>query len=145
MNRTHKIQINGLPCNRVCSSTGSQQESVLSSSLFIHYPNTCHSSYEKRIILKFADHSIIVLLAMVHSSATLLNGVMTSIFNYKSETKDVTSIKDQTRESDQSYKYLGAVVNLKLNFEPSCVFIYFQTDKTATISILLSFYLVSWF
>lgn len=82
---------------------------------------------------------------MVHSSATLLNVVMTSIFNYKSETKDVTSIKDQTRESDQSYKYLGAVVNLKLNFEPSCVFIYFQTDKTATISILLSFYLVSWF
>lgn len=58
---------------------------------------------------------------MVHSSATLLNGVMTSIFNYKSETKDVTSIKDQTRESDQSYKYLGAVINLKLNFEPSCV------------------------
>lgn len=31
---------------------------------------------------------------MVHSSATLLNGVMTSIFNYKSETKDVTSIKE---------------------------------------------------
>lgn len=106
---------------------------MLLSLLFIHYPNTYHSSYENRIILKFADHFIIVLLAMVHSSATLLNGVMTSIFNYKSETKDVTSIKDQTRESDQSYKYLEAVINLKLNFEPSCV------------SILLSFYLVPWF
>lgn len=78
-----------------------------------------------------------------------------------------TSIKNQTVESVQSYKYLGTIIDSKLSFDENCAavckkghqrlfclrkFNYFHIDKQmmnlfyhAFLESVLSFALVSWF
>jgi hypothetical protein len=84
--RTQRVRINGALSDPVCSSTGSPQGCVLSPLLFILYTNMCRSQYENRLILKYADDSVVVSLLRGGESShgpvivTFLDGVMTLIF-----------------------------------------------------------------
>ena len=147
----------------------------------------CQSTFKNQTILKYADDSVIVSLLQGNESS---HGPIIDDFvkwceeSYLqlniSKTKDmiidfrrhacepeVTTIKGQTVEQVQSYKYLGSIIDAQLNFEANCEAVckkghqrlfclrklsYFHIGKTmmtlfyrAFIEAVLSFSLVSWF
>lgn len=186
-NRTQRVRVNGILSDRVCSSTGSPQGCVLSPLLFILYTNMCQSRCENRSIIKYADDSVIVsqlqenesshgsviddFVKWCEESYLQLNISKTKDmiidFRRHAHTHQVTTIKGQAVECVQSYKYLGTIIDSKLNFEENCEAVckkghqrlfclrklsYFHIDKTmmilfyrAFIESILSFCLVSWF
>jgi hypothetical protein len=88
-------------------------------------------------------------------------------FRKHASPNDVTTIKTQPVQYVDSYKYLGTIIDFKLNFEENCIAVckkghqrlhclrklfFFQVDKTimtlfyrAFIESIVSFSLVSWF
>ena len=54
------MKVNGILSDSLCSSTGSPQGCVPSPLLYILYTNMSQSRHKNRIILKFADDTIIV-------------------------------------------------------------------------------------
>lgn len=129
-NRTQRVRVNGVLSDQICSSTGSPQGCVLSPLLFILYTNMCRSNREDRFILKYADDSVIVSLLQGNETG---HGPVTQDFvdwcdrsflqlNIP-KTKDMhidlrrtpratelTSIKGQTVECVDNYKYLGTII-----------------------------------
>ena len=108
---------------------------VLSPLLFILYTNICCSSREDRFILKYADSSVIVnetghgpvaqdfvdwcdrsfLQMNIWKTKDMLIG-----FRKLSRANELTIIKGQTVECAKNYKYLGIIIDNKLNFEANC-------------------------
>ncbi len=186
-NRTQRVRVNGTLSDQVCSSTGSPQGCVLSPLLFILYTNMCQSKWENRTILKYADDTFIA--SELQGNKTSHGPIIDDFIKWceesylqlnLSKTKDmiidfrkqahpheVTSIISQKIESVQSYKYLGTIIDSKLNFEVNCEAVckkghkrlfclrklaHFHIDRTmmilfyrAFIESLLTFSLVSWF
>ena len=185
--RTQRVRVNGVLSSQLCSSTGSPQGCVLSPLLFILYTNMCQSKYANRTIIKYADDSVIVSLLQKNEtghgpiiedfvkwceeSHLQLNILKTKDmivdFRKHASPNDVTTIKTQPVQYVDSYKYLGTIIDFKLNFEENCIAVckkghqrlhclrklfFFQVDKTimtlfyrAFIESIVSFSLVSWF
>ena len=59
-NRSQCVRVNRVFSNVLSSSTGSPQGCCWSPLLFILYTNECRSSFSNRLILKFADDTVIV-------------------------------------------------------------------------------------
>lgn len=186
--RTQRVRVNGSLSEKVCSSTGSPQGCVLSPLLFILYTNMCQSRWENRTIIKYADDSVIVSLLQdsetghgpvindfvewCEASHLQLNVVKTNdmLIDFRKktiQTQEITSIKGQTVECVESYKYLGMVIDSKLTFGTNCEQVckkghqrlfclrklnQFHIDKSimilfyhAFIESILSFALAAWF
>ena len=141
--------------------------------------NMCQSRWENRTILKYADASAIFsqlqdnqtshrVVKWWEESHLQLNVSKTKdlkIDRKHAHTQEV--IKHQTVECVQTYKYLGTIIDSKLNFEANCEAVcrnwhqrlfclrklcYFHTDKTmmtlfypAFIESIWPFSIVSWF
>ncbi|CAI5684235.1 unnamed protein product [Oreochromis niloticus] len=147
----------------------------------------CQSRYENRFIIKYADDSVIV--SLLKEGETSYGPVTDDFVTWCEEsylqlniskTKDmvidfskqqnghgVTFIKGQKIEQMQSYKYLGTIINEKLNLDENCKSVckkghrhlfclrklaHFQIDQKfvtlfyrSVIESVLSFCLVAWF
>jgi len=97
----------------------------------------CHSHLEKRVVLKYADDTVIVSLLKnnENSHGRIINDLVEwcegshlhlNVLNAKDMIIDfrknvcmdkVTYIKGETEECVQSYKYLGTIIDSKLSFE----------------------------
>ncbi len=143
-NRTQRVRVNGTLSDQVCSSTSSPQGCVLSPLLFILYTNMCCSSREDRTILKYADDSVIV--SLLQGNETSHGPVIQDFvewceksflqmnisktknmlidFRKLPQAQEVTTIKGQTVECVQTYKYLGMIIDSKLTFEANCEAVY---------------------
>lgn len=139
-NRTQRVKVNGVLSTQMSSSTGSPQGCVLSPLLFILYTNMCQSMYENRFIIKYADDSVILSLLKENETShgpiiehfvkwcdesyLQLNILKTKdmLIDFRKSThpSDPTLIKGQKIEYVQSYKYLGTIIDEKLNFEENC-------------------------
>ena len=127
--------MNGVYSEKLLSSTGSPQGCVLSPLLYILYTDDCRSQHTNRHILKFADDSIVSLLngkesehgpvlndfiAWCDSAHLHLNVSKTKdmVIDYrrKSPPTQVTAINGQPVEVVGSYKYLGSIIDDRLNF-----------------------------
>lgn len=139
-NRTQRVRIKNSLSVQVTSSTGSPQGCVLSPLLFILYTNMCQSNWENRVILKYADDTVIV--SLLKNGETGHGPVITDFVEWCEEsqlhlnvlktkdmvidfrrnvnTHEVTTIKGQAVECVQSYKYLGTIIDSKLSFEGNC-------------------------
>ncbi len=135
-NRTQRVRVNGALSDQICSSTGSPQGCVLSPLLFILYTNMCRSSREDRFILKYADDSVIV--SLLQGSETGHGPVVQDFadwcdrsflqmnisktknmcidFRKLPRAKESTSINGPAVECVNKYKYLGTIIDDKLNF-----------------------------
>ena len=133
--RSQRVTANGVLSDVLFSSTGSPQGYVLSSLLFVLYTNTCQSLHEKCHIVKSADDSVIVSL-LSHDDPVpgpvvedFIQWCKSSFLTINvSKTKEMTidfrktcqvtvplSINNQAVESVQQYKYLGTVIDDRLN------------------------------
>ena len=131
------MRINGALSDSVCSSTGSPQGCVLSPLLFILYTNMCRSQYENRLILKYADDSVVVsllrggesshgpviddFLRWCDDSYLQINVSKTKDmfidFRRQAHSQEALTIKGQTIKP---HKYLGTVIDSTLNFDLNC-------------------------
>ncbi len=138
--RTQRVRVNGFLSDMVCSSTGSPQGCVLSPLLFILYTNMCQSTFKDRLILKYADDSVIVSLLQgneynhgpvvdnfvkwCEDSYLQLNITKTKDmaidFRKNAKTPESVAIKGQVIEQVHSYKYLGTIIDSALNFKENC-------------------------
>ena len=143
-NRTQRVRVNGVLSDQICSSTGFPQGCVLSPLLFILYTNMCRSKREGRFIVKYADDSVIVSLlqgnetghgpvaqdfvdwcdrSFLHMNISKTKDMHID-FRKLPSAKELTSIKGQTVECVDNYKYLGTIIENKLNFETNCEAVY---------------------
>ncbi len=132
-NRIERVRVNGHMSDVLPSSSGSPQGCVLSPVPHVLYTNDCWSRYDNRFILKFADGSVIVSLLhdneiiMVPSLMNLCSDVMTHFCNWmlpkqrtcidfrQQLTPSQTIIKGQSVQSVERCKYLGTLIDNKLN------------------------------
>jgi len=85
----------------------------------------CHSHLEKRVVLKYADDTVIVSLLKnnENSHGRIINDFVEwcedMIIDFRKNVcmDKVTYIKGETEECVQSYKYLGTIIDSKLSFE----------------------------
>jgi len=138
-NRTQRVKVNGALSGQLCSSTGLPQGCVLSPLLFILYTNACQTKYVNRTIIKYADDSVIV--SLLHEndrghgpkiedfvqwckeSHHQLNVSKTKdmyIHFGKTQGYEATTINGQLVDQVQSYRYLGTIIDSKLNFQENC-------------------------
>ena len=182
------MRVNGTVSDLVTSSTGSPQGCVLSPLLFILYTNMCHSRREDLTIFNYADDTVIVSLLKNNERShgpvvdDFLDWCNKSFLEMNiSKTKDMiihfrrnrdsnheaTVLNGQIVEYVNTYKYLGTIIDNKLNFEENCEAVCkkgrqrlfclrklstFNIDRTmltlfyrAFIESVLTFCLVSWF
>lgn len=105
--------------------------------LYILYTNDCTSKYNNRYFLKFADDTVIVSLLenneICHGpvvddfvkwcddACLELNLCKTKDmvidFRTKTNSSQVTFIKDEKVECVESYKYLGTIIDKRLRFD----------------------------
>ena len=104
----------------------------------------CRSKREDRFILKYADDSVIVSLlqgnetghgpvaqdfvdwcdkSFLHMNISKTKDMYID-FRKLPSAKELTSIKGQTVECVDNYKYLGTIIDNKLNFETNCEAVY---------------------
>ncbi|XDV19391.1 hypothetical protein PO909_024874 [Leuciscus waleckii] len=126
--------------NESLCKSGSPQGCVLSPLLFILYTNMCQSHLENRVVLKYADDTVIVSLLQnnENSHGPIINDFvewceeshlhlnilktkyMVIDFRKNVDMHEVMCIKGETVECVQSYKYLGTIIDSKLSFEANC-------------------------
>ncbi len=186
--RTQRVRVNGCMSAELTSSTGSPQGCVLSPLLYILYTNKCRSRHDNRFILKFADDSVIVSLlndnenshgpvvdefvewcdnAFLQLNVKKTKDMYIDFRHKPSNINQTTIIKGQALEVVDNYKYLGTIVDNKLNFtchsdalckkgqqRLSCLrkLSKFQVDKSlmilfykSCIESVLTFSLLCWF
>ncbi len=135
--RPQRTRVNDSLSETLLCSTGSPQGCVLSPLLFMLYTNDCKSMFESRLILKFADDSVIVSLLQDHEvghgpvldyfirwcddSYLQLNVTKTKDmiidFRKKQPVTAQTLVKGTAVETVSQYKYLGTILDDKLSFK----------------------------
>ena len=186
-NRLQQVRVNGSMSSFMSLSTGSPQGCVLSALLFILYTDDCRSHHDNSFIIKYADDSVIV--SLLNNEETG-HGQVTADFLSRctdtflelniSKTKEllvdfrrgphptqITVINGQPVEIVPSYKYLGTIIDSKLNFDENTAMLCkkgqqrlfclrklarFHVDRslmklfyTAYIHSVISFSLICWF
>lgn len=185
--RPQRVKVNATYSDTKLSFIGSPQGCVLSPLLYILYTNDCRSHHPDRHLLKFADDTILVSLLQdgdnepgpvigdfvewCNSHSLQLNVSKTKDmvldFRKTAQTSLPTVIHGTAVEMVDSYKYLGTIIDNRLNFEQNTSQIckkgaqrlyflrrlnFFNVDKTlmvlfyrSFIESVLSFCLVSFY
>ncbi len=137
-NRSQCVGANGVFSTKLYCSTELPQGCVLLPLLFILYTNECRINHEHRHILKFADNTVIVNLLenyeIMHDSVvddfitlckdfhlpinvSKTKDMVIDFHKSQPSTRTLTSIQDQDVEIVTQYKYLGTIIDDRLNFE----------------------------
>ena len=135
--RPQAVRANGALSKKQSSSTGSPQGCVLSPLLYILHTNDCRSNHNDRHLLKFADYTVLISLLREeevdhgpvvedfvewcdnHFLKLNVNKTKEMVIDFRKTSHSIipTTVKGSLVELVESYKYLGTVIDNKLNHD----------------------------
>ena len=147
--RQQYVKLNGTISDTVYTETGAPQGCVLSPLLFTLYTNTCRSDSLSCKIFKYADDTALVgfclnndneyqnavkyFISWCKENYLLLNVQKTKelVIDYRrtSNVHEDLVINEQIVERVSEYKYLGTIIDCKLNFESNVNSIYKKANS----------------
>ena len=150
-NRTQYVKFQNIVSNIIITNTGSPQGCVLSPVLFTIYTNECQINESNRILIKFADDSCLQgLISIANDELDYRNSIdyfttwckknklslntdktkeLIIDFRVKKDPIDPIFIDNKQIEQVDSYKYIGIIVDNKLNWDLQATSVYKKVNK----------------
>lgn len=149
MDRPQYVTVNGRCSNVIHTSTGAPQGCVISPILFILYTNDCRCGDNENMMIKYADDTVFVGLSSISDDKyrTSVQGMVSwceenCLHLNTSKTKEIIMdfrrkqvdhqplvIKNEAIEMVDEYKYLGTIIDSKLNWKSNTEAVYKKTQQ----------------